>query len=91
MHQKIISLSKAKAKLLEIARTVDDYGESFIFTKDGEPIGAFIPIDEYESYLETSEIMADKKLMKDLKEALDQEKKGQLYSRSKSGKWVKAK
>jgi PHD/YefM family antitoxin component YafN of YafNO toxin-antitoxin module len=91
MHQKIISLSKAKAKLLEIARTVDDYGEAFIFTKDGEPIGAFIPMNEYESYLETSEIMADRNLMKDLKEALAQEKKGQLFRRTKLGKWVKAK
>ncbi len=91
MYQKIVPLSKAKAKLLEIARHVDDEGQSFIFTRDGEPVGAFIPMNEYESYMETFEIMENKELMAQIRRAQDQAKKGNLWRKNKSGKWMKAK
>ncbi len=38
MKQTIMSLSKAKAKLLELARAANDNGEAFILTKDGTPV-----------------------------------------------------
>ena len=54
---KIISISKAKAKLLELARAAEELGESFILVRDSEPVGAFIPFDEYEALLETLDIL----------------------------------
>lgn len=55
----MISVSKAKQKLLELARRSEEPGESFILIKDGEPISALLPFDEYESLLETLDILED--------------------------------
>lgn len=55
----MISVSKAKQKLLELARRSHDLGESFIILKDGEPMSALVPFDEYESLLETLDILED--------------------------------
>ena len=52
-----INISKAKQKLLELARRNEKAGESFIIIKDGEPVSALIPFDEYESILETLDIL----------------------------------
>ena len=56
---KMISVTKAKQRLLELARRSDELGESFILIKDGEPISALLPFDEYESLLETLDILED--------------------------------
>jgi PHD/YefM family antitoxin component YafN of YafNO toxin-antitoxin module len=53
----LIAISKAKQKLLDLARRNRDMGESFILLKDGEPISALMPFDEYESLLETLDIL----------------------------------
>lgn len=55
----MISVSKAKQRLLELARRSHDLGESFILLKDGEPMSAILPFDEYESLLETLDILED--------------------------------
>jgi hypothetical protein len=55
----MIAISKAKQRLLELARRNEELGESFIFIKDGEPISAMLPFDEYESLLETLDILED--------------------------------
>lgn len=55
----MISVSKAKQRLLELARRSHDFGESFILLKDGEPMSAMLPFDEYESLLETLDILED--------------------------------
>ncbi len=89
MKHKIMSLSKAKAKLLELARTANDNGEAFILTKDGDPVSAPIPMNEYEAFVETMEIEQDSDLMKTLAKSLRDEKAGRLWVRDKSGKWKK--
>lgn len=53
----LITISKAKQKLLDLARRNQDMGESFIILKDGEPVSALMPFDEYESLLETLDIL----------------------------------
>lgn len=91
MKFKIISLSKAKAHLLELARHLDEKGESYVLTKDGEPVGALIPMDEYDAYLETIEIEENPLLMKELQAALEEERKGRLWKRDSHGKWIRHK
>ena len=54
---KIISISDAKQNLLKLARRNQDLGESFIIVKGSEPISALIPFEEYESLLETLDIL----------------------------------
>ncbi len=89
MRQTIMSLSRAKAKLLELARAANDNGEAFILTKDGAPVSALVPMNEYEAFLETMEIEDDATLMKTLQKSLRDEKAGRLWTRDRSGKWRK--
>lgn len=73
----MISVSKAKQRLLELARRSHDLGESFIFLKDGEPMSAMLPFDEYESLLETLDILEDDPdILSKLKRAEKEIKKG---------------
>ena len=89
MKNKFIPVSKAKEKLLALVREIDEKGESYILTKDGEPKGVLMPIELYEAYLETIEIQENPILMKQLKQALAEEKKGMLWTRNKKGQWIK--
>lgn len=53
----LMTITKAKQQLLELARRNQELGESFIILKDGEPVSALLPFDEYESILETLDII----------------------------------
>lgn len=53
----IVSISKAKQKLLELARRNEELGEAFILVRDGIPVSALLPFEEYESLLETLDIL----------------------------------
>ncbi len=75
----LISVSKAKQRLLELARRAHDQGESFILLKDGEPVSAMLPFDEYESLLETLDILEDEPdILSKLKRAEKEIKKGKF-------------
>ena len=50
----------------------------FVVTKRGKPIALIMSMDDYESILETLEILSDKKLMGKLKQADRDIKKGNL-------------
>lgn len=53
----LLTITKAKQQLLELARRSQELGESFIILKDGEPVSALLPFEEYESLLETLDIL----------------------------------
>lgn len=73
----MISVSKAKQKLLELTRRSHELGESFIILKDGEPMSAIVPFDEYESLLETLDILEDDpEILSKLKRAEKEIKRG---------------
>ena len=91
MKNKFISVSKAKAKLLELIRSLSDKGESYVLTKDGEPVGALLPMEVYDAFLETVEIQENPKLMKELHESLQDEKQGRIWMRDQKGRWLKYK
>lgn len=66
----LLSITKAKQKLLELARRNQEVGESFIILKDGEPISALLPFEEYEAMLETLDILeTEPDILKKLKRA----------------------
>lgn len=50
-------ITKAKRHLLELSRRNQKFGESFILLREGEPVSALIPFDEYEALLETLDIL----------------------------------
>ena len=91
MREKIISVSKAKAKLLELTRHVSEEGYAYVLTKDGEAVSALIPLKDYEELTETLEIFSDQESLKNLNQALEDEKKSRLWKRDAQGKWIKVK
>jgi antitoxin YefM len=89
MRHEILSVTTAKAKLLELTRKVQEDGKAYILTKDGKPVSALVSMEDYESFLETMEIQADREIMKDLSAALTDAGEGRLFKRDKNGKWLK--
>jgi antitoxin YefM len=89
MRHKIISVSKAKATLLEITRNLQD-GEAYLLTKDGEPVGALVPMEDYEALLETADVLADSAVMTAMESSFEDLEKGRIWARDSSGKWIKA-
>ena len=89
MRHKIISVSKAKAILLELTRRADEEGEAFVLTKDGTPVSVLIPLELYDSLIETADVLNDKSSVKNLEQALDDESKRRLWKRDSKGRWSK--
>ena len=64
-----ISITDAKKSLLEIARNVADIGENALLTKRGKPYVVLMSAVEYESIMETLEILSDEEALKDIQES----------------------
>ena len=91
MRHKIVSVSQAKARLLELVRQVDEEGKAYLLTKDGEPVSALVPIEDYEALQETLDVLGNQKTMEHLKKALRDEKSSKLWKRDSEGKWARMK
>jgi len=66
----LLPITQAKQQLLELARRTEELGESFIIIKDGHPISALLPFDEYEALLETLDILENEPdILKKIKHA----------------------
>lgn len=62
-----------------LSRAVDEVSEHldrYVITKRGKPVAVLMGVDDYEGLLETLEIMSDKSLMKRIRRAERELKKG---------------
>jgi len=75
-----IPSSKAKAHFSELLKRIREYHESFAITQRGKVESVLIGIEEYESLIETLEILSDSELMNSLKRGLKDEKAGKTHS-----------
>jgi len=75
-----IPLSVAKAHLSEIVRDVSETHEVVTISKGGVPATVMMSADEYESLIETLEILSDPELMEDIRIGLEEEKAGKTVS-----------
>jgi len=64
-----LTVTEAKAHLLELIRKADRTMQHFIISKNGKPKAILMSIDEYESWLETIEVLSDKDALEDIREA----------------------
>ena len=64
-----ITVTEAKAHLLDIIRKADKNMQHFVISKNGKPKAIIMSVDEYEGWLETLDIMSDKKTMKSIERA----------------------
>ena len=74
-----ISATQARANLYEILDKVAKSGQRVGITKKGETKAYLISSDEYDSWQETNEIMADKGLMRAIKQGEKDIKEGRVY------------
>ena len=77
---KNVSLKSLRPRLPKIMAEVDSKMDRFIITKRGRPVALLMAIDDYESILETLDILSNTNLMKRLKKAKMDVKVGRLKS-----------
>jgi prevent-host-death family protein len=76
----IVPLSRAKARLSSLVRKVREEHRSYAITHRGKPEGVLLSVEEYESLIETLEILSDRDLMARLDRGLEDEKAGRLHA-----------
>ena len=74
-----VSATTARANLYDIIDEVAASGKRVGITKKGETKAVLISVEELESWEETNEILADKKLMRDLRQAEKDIKEGRVH------------
>jgi|SRR3989338_7140465 len=76
----IIPLTEARRRLFEIADDVQRPGVSYTFTEHGRPTMVAMSAEEYDSLLDTIEIMEDPKILAKIKKAEDEYAKGEYVT-----------
>ncbi len=66
---KTLPITEARANLTTIVNRVNQNLDEYIVTVNGKPAAVIMSPREYEGWKETNEILADKKLMRSIKQA----------------------
>jgi len=74
--QNTLSITNARKNIFELAEKVQKPGIHYTLTEKGCPKVVMMSADEFDSWQETMEIMSDPELMKEIKEAEKDFKKG---------------
>ena len=64
-----ITLKALRPELPEVIKHIDTRLDRYIITKRGKPIAIMLSMDDYESLLETIEILSDKEAMRRIRQA----------------------
>ena len=80
-----VPLSELRPKLPAIMDRISKYFDRFVITRHGKPQAVILSEEDYESLLETLDILSDQKVVQDIKRAQDDLRKGKGLS------WEKAK
>ena len=78
MSSKTLTITEAKKKLLELVEEMDQMNERITLTKNGIPTAVMMSLDDYDSLIETLEILSDPKILKSLQKSRQQKKMGEL-------------
>lgn len=78
--RKIIPLKEARAKFSTLVDKVDRLSQRYVVTKNGVPKAVVMSAEEFESWVETLEVMSNPKTVKALEQGLKEAKAGQLRS-----------
>ena len=73
---KSVTLKRLRPELPRIIKDIDSKMSRFIITKNGKPVALIMAIDDYASLLETLDVLSNKGLMKKIKQAEIDIKKG---------------
>jgi len=75
---KDLPITAARDELTSLPDRLSQTHETVTVTRRGKPVLAILPWEEYETLVETLEIMADKDLMVALRQSLKEAKQGKL-------------
>lgn len=76
----ILPVTDVKQRFLELLKKVEIYHEVVTITKKGVPKGILLGIEDFESLVETVEILSDRRIMKSLERSRKQSQKGKFYT-----------
>jgi antitoxin YefM len=74
------SLAAVKARFSQVIDDVAGTHERVTVTKNGSPVAVILAVDDYESLMETLEILSDRQALPEIREAEQQMTQGQVYS-----------
>jgi antitoxin YefM len=77
--QDYIPVTKAKIKLLDIIRKIENSDDTIAITKNGVPEAVLLSMNKFEGLVETLEILSDEKVMKSIRKSIKE---------AREGKWV---
>ena len=73
----ILPATEARKNFFKIIKKIDKPNQSYTITLEGRPKAVILSFDEYDSWLETLEILNDSKLMNEIKQAEEDFTKGE--------------
>jgi antitoxin YefM len=74
------SLATVKAHFSQVIDDVAGTHERVTVTRNGSPVAVILAVEDYESLMETLEILSDRQAITDIQEAEQQMAKGETYS-----------
>ncbi|MBI2595728.1 type II toxin-antitoxin system Phd/YefM family antitoxin [Candidatus Daviesbacteria bacterium] len=86
---KTLPITKAREELTSLVNKANKLLDEYIITVNGSPAAVLMSAAEYESWKETTEILADTQLMKAVKEGEEDFKKGKFVTFDKLKKELK--
>ena len=77
---KVLPVTDARKKLYALIKACDNRALTFVITSEGRAMARLVGELEYESLIETLEVLSDKKQVERLAKALKHVQQGKLYS-----------
>lgn len=75
-----ISITEARKKIFDIAEEVQKPNKYYTLTEKGRPKVVLMSAEEFDSIMETMEILSDPKIMANIKKAEEEFKRGEYQS-----------
>lgn len=80
MHTKTLSISQARAKIFDIAEEVQKPNNYFVLTEKGRAKVVIISAEEFDSMIETLDILSDPHALQDIKQAEEEYRRGEYIT-----------
>ncbi len=75
-----ITLKELRPELPVVIKNIDTRLDRYIVTKRGKPVAVMMSVDDYEGFLETMDILADKEVVKRIRKSQEEIRKGKTIS-----------
>lgn len=75
-----VTLKELRPSLPKVVEKIDERMDRYIVTKHGKPVAIMLSIDDYESLIETLDILSDPETMARIKRSEEDIRKGRVRS-----------